>query len=94
MLTPGDFHGDQADALCDDLSRRIAALDAKTVRLKAQMAKYLAEKRPAQISRLQSQSRAAALERRELITMLVNLGHNYPCDHPQVTPTPSEVQDP
>lgn len=81
MVPPSDAHRDQTDAFCDELNRRIAELDNRAIRLKARMAKYVVEKRPAQIERLQSQSIATAVERRKLIEMLIDLGHNHPCDH-------------
>lgn len=75
---------DQADSLCDELHRHIDALDAKAAKLKAQIAKYVAERRPLQITRVQAEARSVAVERRKLITMLIDLGHNYPCDHGSV----------
>lgn len=81
MTPPSDAYSAQADALCDDLRLRIESLDDRAAALRAGIAKYVAAKRSARVAPLQEELRATAVERREVITLLINLGHDYPCDH-------------
>ena len=45
------------------------------------MAKYVSEGRRGQVIRIQREWRAVMVERRQIINMLVALGHAYPCGH-------------
>lgn len=81
MTPPSDAHRAQADALCAELTRQIAALDARAVKLRERLARYVADSRQTQIARVQAQQRATALERRKLIDLLGGLGHSHPCEH-------------
>lgn len=71
----------QEDAFCDELHRRIARLDHKSERFKAELAKHTAARRTAQIARFQTKLRDTAVERRKLIDMLIAIGHSFPCRH-------------
>lgn len=81
MAPSDDAYSAQADAFCDELCNRIEALDNRLAKLRSGIAKQIAEKRPARVPRLQSELREMTVERREIITLLANLGHSYPCDH-------------
>ena len=81
MVPPGDADRAQAEAFCDELNRQIDALDGATDKLKAAMARYLAERRDAQVKRVQTRLRSMAVERRKLVDMLHDLGHSHPCQH-------------
>ena len=81
MVPYSDARRAQADVLCGELNRQIGALDARMDKLRARMAKYIAEDRQGQIARMQTEFRTTAVERRRIISMLADLGHGHPCDH-------------
>lgn len=83
MAPPDDAYSAQADVFCDELRNRIEALDNRAAKLKAGIAKHIAAKSHARVARLQNELRDITVERREVITLLTNLGHGYPCDHGQ-----------
>jgi len=78
---PSDADRAQADALCDELHEQIAVLDIQAAKVQAAMAKYVSEGRRGQVIRIQREWRAVMVERRQIINMLVALGHAYPCSH-------------
>lgn len=83
MAPPDDTYSAQADAFCAELGKRIEALDNRAAKLKVGIAQNVAEKRPTRVARLQNELRDITVERREVITLLTNLGHGHPCDHGQ-----------
>lgn len=81
MNPPSDGDRDQADALCVTLSEQIAALDTQAATLQTELARYDAAGRSDQARRVEYQLRAASRERRELMRLLIGMGHTYPCNH-------------
>ena len=81
MLPPSGADRAQADALCAELGEQIAKLDIHAAKLQTELARYDAAGRRDQARRVEHQLRAAARERRELMRLLIGLGHSYPCDH-------------
>lgn len=81
MGPPSEADRAQGDAFCDELHALIVALDGKVAKLRTEMARYTAASRDAQVLRVQSSLRAAAVERRKMLDMLIGIGHSYPCSH-------------
>jgi len=78
---PSEADRAQGDAFCDELQLLIAALDEKATKLRTEMARYMSAGREPQVLRVQSSLRAAAVERRKMLDMLIGIGHSYPCSH-------------
>ena len=81
MGPPSEADRAQGDAFCDELQVLIAALDEKVTKLRTEMARYMSAGREPQVLRVQSSLRAAAVERRKMLDMLIGIGHSYPCSH-------------
>lgn len=81
MVPPSEADRAQADAYCGELHLRIAQIDDQTIRLRAEMSKYLEAGRTPRVRRVQGGLRSLAVERRKLIDMLIAAGHNHPCAH-------------
>lgn len=82
---PSEADRAQGDAFCDELHTLIVALDGRVAKLRTEMARYTAAGRDAQVLRVQGSLRAAAVERRKMLGMLIGIGHSYPCTHRQDT---------
>jgi hypothetical protein len=78
---PSEADRAQGDAFCDELQVLIAELDEKVVKLRTELTRYRSARREAQVSRVQGMLRAAAVERRKMLDMLIGIGHSYPCSH-------------
>jgi hypothetical protein len=81
VVPPSEADRAQGDAFCDELQLVIAALDEKVTKLRTEMARYMTAGREPQVLRVQSSLRAAAVERRKMLDMLIGIGHSYPCSH-------------
>jgi adenylosuccinate lyase len=81
VVPPSDADHAQAGAFCVDLHKLIAQLDVRADKLRVEMGKYAAAGQAAQVRRVQRDLRSSAVERRELLDMLIAIGHSYPCEH-------------
>jgi hypothetical protein len=78
---PSEADRAQGDAFCDELQVLIVALDEKVTKLRTEMARFMSAGGEAQMLRVQSSLRAAAVERRKMLDILIGIGHSYPCSH-------------
>lgn len=86
MVPPSEADRAQGDALCDDLRLRIEGIDGQIAKLRAELSKYLVAGRTPRVRRIQGALRSLTVERRQLIDLLMAVGHSYPCTHRREQP--------